>query len=134
MVGNWKGTQDTPDGKEDVTVEYNLSSAGTILTEKLMPGTPHEMFSIYHGDTNRVLMTHYCAFGNQPRMKMVKTNRPNTYKFVYMDGTSIRSIKDPHMHQLTLTMLNKNHITHEWVFYENGKPAQTVTFNLKRVK
>ena len=80
LVGSWKGTQETPEGTREVIVEYHLTSAGTALVEKLFPDTEHEMLSVYHGDGDKVVMTHYCAFGNQPRMKMAKTGNSKTIK------------------------------------------------------
>lgn len=128
LVGSWKGTQQTPEGTREVVVEYSLTSAGTAIVEKLFPGTEHEMLSVYHGDGNQVVMTHYCAFGNQPRMKMAKINNANTVKFDFLDGSNSGS----HMHQLTLEWESFDHIKHEWVFHQNGKPAHTANFDLHR--
>ena len=80
LVGNWKGTQETPEGKREVVVEYHLTSAGTALVEQIFPGTEHEMMSVYHVDSDKVIMTYYCAFGNQPRMRMAKIGDSKTVK------------------------------------------------------
>jgi hypothetical protein len=129
LVGNWKGTQETPEGTREVVVEYHLTSAGTALVEKIFPGTEHEMLSVYHGDGDKVVMTHYCAFGNQPRMKMAKTGDSKVIKFDFLDGSNSG---DSHMHQLTLKWVGSNHLKHEWVFHQNGKPAHTAKFDLRR--
>jgi hypothetical protein len=129
LVGNWKGIENTPEGKREVIVEYHLTSAGTALVEKLFPGTEHEMLSVYHGDGDKVVMTHYCAFGNQPRMELTKTEDSNTVKFDFLDGSNSG---DSHMHQLTLKWISANHLKHEWVFHQNGKPAHTAKFDLHR--
>ena len=90
------------------------------------------MFSLYHGDGDNILMTHYCAMGNQPRMKLAETGAPNVLKFVYFDGTSMKSVKDPHMHQLTMTLVEKNIIIPEWVFFAGGEKQFVVRLDLGR--
>jgi len=134
LAGIWEGTQETPEGKKQVIVEYQTTSAGTAVIEKLFPGTKEEMLSIYHGDNNQIMMTHYCAFGNQPRMRVTKIGDPGSLKFVYFDGGSISSAEEPHMHQLTLSFINKDQLSHEWVFFENGKSSHVAKFDLRRMK
>jgi len=134
LVGRWEGTEKTPEGEKKVAVEYRLTAAGTAVVERLFPGQEHEMHSIYHGDGSQVLMTHYCALGNQPRMRLEPTDDPKVLKFVFQDGTSMKSPNDPHMHQLTMTFEGEDRLTHEWVFFADGRPANVVRFDLKRRK
>ncbi len=35
---------------------------------------PENMITMFHMDGDRLLMTHYCGAGNQPRMKLVASN------------------------------------------------------------
>lgn len=132
LAGKWKGTMVGDDDKQAVELEYFLTAAGTALAEKLFAGTQHEMLTVYHGDKGGLVMTHYCAMGNQPRMRLEKSNSPKTFKFVFVDGTSMESSGDPHMHQLTMTIVDENHLTQEWISYADGKPAETVRFNFVR--
>ncbi len=132
LAGKWEGTRHSPHGEMPATVEYQLTSAGTVLTEKLFPGQPDEMLSLYHGDRDDVLMTHYCALGNQPRMKLAKTDDPKVLKFVYLDGTSMKSVEDPHMHQLTMTLVEQDQLQHEWVFFAGGTQQFVVRLDLER--
>ena len=62
-----------------------------------MPGTDHEMVSVYHADGKDVVMTHYCAFGNQPKMKLDPASKDNELKFVFAGGTNLDPAKDTHM-------------------------------------
>ncbi len=70
LVGLWKGHHTTADGPE-MSVEYGLTGNGTALTERLFAGTSHEMLSVYFMERGELVLTHYCAMGNQPRMKLV---------------------------------------------------------------
>jgi len=134
IVGNWKGTTTSPEATEKATVEYTLTSAGTVLVEKTFAGTPHEMMSMYHGDKKGLVMTHYCALGNQPRMRSEKTDSDRVFKFVFVDGTSFQSTNDPHMHQLTMTLVDADHLRHEWVFFEGGQEKMTNKIEFERVR
>jgi hypothetical protein len=134
LEGIWEGTQETPDGKKQMIVEYQVTSGGTAVMEKMFPGTKEEMLSIYHGQKNHLMMTHYCAFGNQPRMKTESSGDKGSLKFVFLDGTNSRSMDEPHMHQLTLSLVNKEQLIHEWVFFDKGKSSQVVKFEFHRKK
>jgi len=132
LAGRWQGTQNSAEGVKPVVVEYALTAGDTALIETLFPGSPNEMVSVYHGDGEDVLMTHYCVMGNQPRMQLEKSEDPKVMKFVYKDGTSMSSADDPHMHQLIMTLIDEDHIKHEWSFYAGGQPTMTVVMNLTR--
>ena len=78
-------------------------------------------------------MTHYCALVNQPRMRLEKGDSDRVFKFVYVDGTSFQSPNDPHMHQLTMTLIDADHLTHEWVFYDGGQAKYTNKIEFERI-
>ncbi len=132
LVGTWHGNNQALDGQETITVEYVLTAKGTAVIERVFPGTPKEMVSIYTQDGHQMVMTHYCLLGNQPRMR---TNRPvngNAITLSYIDGTGMRSMHDKHMHELTLTLIDDRHINHEWTVFENGRETITQTFAFAR--
>src|SRR5438270_1128001 len=70
LVGTWEGTSKMEGKEQPTTVTYELTSGGTAMAEKLNPGTPHEMLSVYANRGNQDSMTHYCVNGNQPEMKI----------------------------------------------------------------
>jgi len=132
LTGVWEGMNQTHKGKQMVRVSYFLTSGNSALIEQMFKGTPEEMVSIYHANGDKVMMTHYCMLGNQPRMKLKKREK-NTYYFDFKDGTNMKR-RDPHMHSLKLTLVNQDHLRHEWTMYEKRKPKETVVFNFKRKK
>lgn len=133
LVGTWEGTT-TMDGKETkVTVVYELTSAGTAVVEKLFKGTPEEMVSVYHKEGKSLGMTHYCGIGNQPHMRLKKSDsKMMAFEMVKTDGIS--SPKEDHMHAVTLTFNDADSMTETWSHYHDGASAGLVTFALKRVK
>ena len=132
LVGTWQGSKQALDGQETITVEYALTSRGTAVIERMFPGTPKEMVSVYAQDGHEMVMTHYCALGNQPRMKTSSPVTGNSITLSYIDGTGMRSLHDKHMHELTLTLIDDRHINHEWTVFENGRKQVTHTFAFAR--
>lgn len=132
LLGTWEGKTKMGDKEHDMIVTYALTSGGTAITETLMAGTPQEMVSVYHKDGDSVAMTHYCALGNQPHMKL-KTSDAKAMAFeMAKPAAGIASAKEPHMHAVTLTLHGENTLKHDWVHYVDGKAKDTVTFNFKR--
>ncbi len=116
------------------TLVYKVIAAGSAVHEHMFPGTPHEMVTMYHCDGPDLMLTHYCAAGNQPRMKAEKSADPNQLVFHFAGGTNLNPAKDMHMHDVTITFIDAYHIRQEWTHYKDGKLSGTVTIELKRVK
>ncbi len=133
LVGTWKGKDD--EGKE-VGVSYKLVSNGTSLMETLdMPDHTDAMVTMYHLDGSKLMMTHYCSMGNQPRMRAdAKSKEDNAITFAFVDATNMASKKDSHMSKLVVTFTDNDHISHQWSMSANGEVAHTSKFDFERVK
>jgi hypothetical protein len=135
LAGDWEGKGTHGGGDPiDVKVEYKVTAAGSSVMERLFCGTPHEMITMYHLDGDNLLLTHYCAAGNQPRMKAEAGKDAGKIAFKFLDGTNLKVDQGMHMHDLTIELAGDDHIKTEWVSYMDGKPAGTATFDLKRKK
>ena len=95
MEGTWKGTV-SADGEEprETTVTYRVSAAGHSVIQTFAPGSPFEMFSVYHMDGDELLMTHYCAIGNAPKMKFEPSGKAGELPFAFAGGTNFDPEKD----------------------------------------
>lgn len=133
LVGTWDGTGMMQGKETAMTVEYKLSSGGTVLIETLFPGTPHEMVSVYHRSGKTIAMTHYCAMGNQPEM-MLRKATDKSLAFELTKPVGISSLKEMHMHALKLTLADADSLTQEWTNFMDGKPGETAVFKFKRKK
>lgn len=134
LAGRWMGTATESDGKTSpVTVEYRVTSAGSAVEERLMGGTPHEMVDMYYDEGNGLVMMHYCAFGNRPRM-VVKQVSPGRIHLEMGPSPGIDVAKDPHMHSLVLEFPDAEHLTQRWTSYANGAPSGDTVFALTREK
>lgn len=128
LAGTWKGkTQDGTAG----TVIYRVVSGGHAVQETLSVA---DMVTMYHADGNRVMLTHYCAANNQPRMRASYKSGDQSLSFAFVDATNLPDPKADHIHDLKLTFVDSDHIRAEWTNNSGGKPAGGVTFELERVK
>lgn len=133
LSGKWKEVAKAGDTNTNGALEFRVSAAGSVIVETMFPGQKHEMVNTYAMDGDRLLLTHYCASGNQPRMALV-SNDGKTMKFKFVDGTNIKSPDAPYMGALELTILGPDRIHEKWTSFEKGKETQHVEFELERVK
>lgn len=133
LAGEWTGKG----GESDpVEVNYRVTGAGSAVEEVLFPGTPHEMVTMYHLDNGRLMLTHYCSAGNQPRMvaepaTSLDPDCPEIH-FTFVDGTNLTSANDGHMHEMLITIVDKDQFSSRWTFYKEGQPAEQAKFELTR--
>jgi hypothetical protein len=119
LVGEWEGT--TGNGAQ-VRLTYTLVSGGSALMERMQPSNETVMITIYTAEGDHLRVTHYCSMGNQPEMETAAiTGKAQRFSF---ELTRVKGMKKPdegHMTNLVLTMVDKDHLTQEWTFLENGK-------------
>lgn len=121
-----------PPAGEKPAIVFRVTAAGSVVHEEMFPGTNHEMVTVYHADGPELLLTHYCAAGNQPRMKLEPSSDPDRLVFRFTGGTNLDPQKDGHMHDATLVFLGPDRLREEWTFYENGKAVSIEKFELRR--
>ena len=74
-----------------------------------------------HMDGDRVLLTHYCAAGNQPRMQASVSPDRKTITFKFLDATNLANLEQGHMDHVVFNLIDANHHTEEWHFLVGGK-------------
>lgn len=72
--------------------------------------------------------------GNAPHMRAERGSDASQIVFRFTRGDNMKSPQDLHMHDVTITFLDKDHVQSEWVSYENGKSKETKKFDLVRKK
>ena len=127
------GTWESADKEHPCTVTYKVSSGGSALLETMSMGKG-EMLTVYHPDGDGVSMTHYCMLGNQPHMRAEKESKPDSIRFVCDGGSNMKCASDKHMHSLTITFVDADHLKQEWALYDGGKEQGVHSFNLVRKK
>jgi len=131
LVGQWESV--TSSGK--MHLSYELVSGGTALLERESSETMPSMVTVYYLDGGRLLLTHYCMAGNQPRMQAKPFNSDTgELNFQFLDATNLTSPAAGHMHNAKIRLVDNNHLSSEWQFYENGKPKLTETAVYTRIQ
>jgi hypothetical protein len=126
LAGQWDAKD--PSGKQQ-TITWKVVSGGSVVMESMQE---ESMVSMFHMDNSRLMLTHYCAAQNQPRMAAKVSEDGKTFTFDFIDGTNLASPDAPHMHKLILTIQDKDHFTEQWFFAQKGKDADHGVFQLTR--
>lgn len=132
MVGTWD-VEDTKD-KNKFKIVYSMASSDRCIKETMDMGN-HSMDTLYCDNGDSVIATHYCAAGNQPRLKsMPLAANAKTVTFDFLDATGMSSPDEGHMHKLVMDMPGTDKVTAKWSFYEKGAEKNVSTFAMTRKK
>ena len=120
------------DKTKDVTVQFDVTANGSVVVEKMFPGTPMEMMTVYSENAQGQLeFTHYCTLGVHPRMELTQFDK-NNFNFEFSKSNKIGK-NEAHMHSLTVVFKDANNFTENWTFFQDGKKAKPTSFNFSRV-
>ena len=135
LVGKWEGTMANGNMNMPVKVAYSLVSGGTSLMERMSaPDEGHDMITMYYPDGSRVMLTHYCSEGNQPRMRaQAAAGEPKSLAFDFVDVTGLANAQAEHMRKLVVRFDDADHFTQEWTHRKAGK-EETGVFKYSRKK
>ena len=130
LVGTWEGK--TAQG-QTVRVTFRLTGNDSALMSEI--GAPENMVTMFHMDGDRLLMTHYCGAGNQPRMKAVASSDGKSIPFEFLDVTGLTKSQPGHMKGLVITVADTDHHSEAWTFENaDGKAEMHEVFELQRVR
>jgi hypothetical protein len=128
MEGNWAGQNQKG---QPIEVTFRMTAGGSALMSEIHGHGPENMITMFHLDGDRLLMTHYCGAGNQPRMKVTSADAKSV-SFEFVDGTNIGP-GEGHMQHVTFSQPDADHQVEDWVFIDHGKEIKEL-FTLERVK
>jgi hypothetical protein len=128
MEGNWAGKNQQG---QPIEITFRMTAGGSALMSEIHGQGPENMITMFHLDGDRLLMTHYCGAGNQPRMKVISADAKSV-SFEFVDGTNIGP-GEGHMQHVTFSQSDADHQIEEWVFVDHGKEIKEL-FTLERVK
>jgi len=134
LEGKWNARGDIGEQSVATEISYRVTAAGSAVVETLFTGTPHEMVTVYHLDGDRLMLTHYCAAQNQPRMvaQPVEASDVPAVHFAFEGATNLASPNDMHMHEATVWFRGPDRLESAWTAYVGGKPDHTARFELTR--
>lgn len=128
MGGKWRA-QSTKGWSE--SEEFRTIAKGSVVVAESLPsanasrpGMPDAsaMLTVFHMDGDRLLLTHYCEAGNQPRMVATAIeDAGRSVRFTFVDATNLSSPRTGHMHSLVLTFIDRDHFSERWSWYQGGR-------------
>jgi hypothetical protein len=129
LPGTWEGK--APNGAP-LRVDFKVTAGGSAVMSEIMGKGPEDMITMFHLDgPERLLMTHYCGSGNQPRMQASVSPDGKVITFNFVDATNLAAPDAGHMQRMVLTLVDDNHHTEEWTFVDHGKELKEI-FDLRR--
>ena len=134
LVGPWEMSDEQ--GAKQEAATFSLTAGGSAVREIMFPGSAHEMTNLYHMDCTRLVLTHYCAAGNQPRMVASSAQQGDAGTVFRFDIDSVSNLRESHneyMGNMTLTILEDGGIRQEWrSYHRDGNLSDPMTFELRR--
>ena len=128
LVGSWQGTNEG----RPVSVTYTLVSNGTALMENLNGGHDADMVTMYTPDGAVLLATHYCAAGNQPRMRAKASSDRKSLDFEFVDVSNAKGSSGEVMQRLVVTFVDANHFSQQWTAKDKDGKEHTSLFQYTR--
>ena len=132
LVGTWQRTDASTAAQKAFRIRYRSISADTALVEEFGDPAKQLTQTVFHADGTRLLATHYCAQGNQPRLQL-RAESPDTLVFEFLDATNLRSPSDSHLVRLTLRWKDADHLVREEVYASGGR-EEVGTLLLERAR
>jgi hypothetical protein len=135
LVGVWVAAADGPAFRRgELVSRFELTGGGSALIERLSPGQAHEMTTLYRRDGADLVLAHYCASGNQPRMRATAPAADaRVLDFAFEGGSNLDAARDSHMHSARLELRGPDELVGEWQGWDGGRPSDPPTrFHLLR--
>ena len=111
LAGKWTSTSSMFGKKNQrLYTEYSVTAAGSAVLERIFPGTPQEMVSVYYDDDHgKLTMTHYCILHNRPTLKLANSSTPDTFTMKLAKLEGLKSKTDHSMGEIEIHFKDKNH-------------------------
>ena len=120
LAGPWRGRSTR--GWEE-TGTYKVIAGGSAVMHTSFDAHPNEtMVTLYTLDRDRLLLTHYCIAGNQPRLVATRASQGgDEVEFTFLDGGNLPSRDRGHMDRVVLRFLDADRFTSRWTWYQDGQ-------------
>jgi hypothetical protein len=117
LAGTWRDSK-KPDSP--LRIHFYLTAGGTVLAESWEArGKPHSL-TLYHPDGKRLIATHYCPQGNQPRLALASAG--TRLRFAFLDATDL----DPgesHLHDLAFDLTDRQRVGRSEIYRSGNRPS-----------
>lgn len=123
LEGEWD--EKSTNGWDGVKVMRVIAGGSSVLsTSRIDPhqGENDSMATVFHMDGGRLMLTHYCVAGNQPRLAATSIrNQGREIEFSFLDATNLKSPEAGHMHRAVFNLDSDDRYRTRWTFYRDGR-------------
>ena len=128
LVGTWRNAANPA---SPLRIHFYLTAGGTVLVEDWRRGSEPHSLTLYHRDGQRLMATHYCPQGNQPRLVMT-TAAPTRPRFAFRDATDLDRRSESFAHDLAFDLTDPARPIRSET-YRSTAGAETTSLSLTRI-
>lgn len=123
LSANWQATA----GAKSTLIRLNLRSISndSAIVETFSTPSGRETLTIYHADGSRLLATHYCAQGNQPRLVLDAAGSATELTFRFLDATNLKSADSSQLVRIVFRLQDDDHFEKAEVYRSKGVEEST---------
>ena len=129
LVGSWEAKTDKG---IVIRVSYRMIAGESALVQSYVTPSGRETLTIFHPDGPRLLATHYCGQGNQPRLKLDAASTAERLVFTFVDATNLTA-GAAHLVRLELRLEGAQRYTGIET-YDGAGQADVTTLDFHRVR
>jgi predicted enzyme related to lactoylglutathione lyase len=121
----------------DETIRFDVAARGSVVVEttRFREAPDRTMYTMYHMDGGRLMLTHFCEAMNQPRLLATAIEEDGRrVDFTFLDGTNIASRSIGHMDRAIYELIDADRFTSRWTWYEDGKESWMEEIVYERVR
>jgi hypothetical protein len=133
LEGRWRASS-TKGWTE--TLSFQRIARGSALLEisQFDGSSDPPMATVISPDGGRLLLTHYCEAGNQPRLWATSFEPDGeTVDFRFLDATNLPSRNRGHMDRVLFRFLDRDHFTSRWTWFQDGEERWMEEISYERV-
>ncbi|MFO0974704.1 MAG: hypothetical protein U1A27_14880 [Phycisphaerae bacterium] len=114
---------------------YQVISGGSVVMHLSYGAHPGEwMATMFHMDGDRLLLTHYCIAGNQPRLRATEISDDlSRITFTLLDATNLPSRDTGHMDKHVMVFEPSGQLRTRWTWFANGQERWMEEIEHRRV-
>ena len=108
LSGSWSIANPVSDAEKAFRFSVRSISKGTALVETFGNPLKNVTETVYHRDGDKIMGTHYCAQGNQPRLVLDPASTPDRLIFRFLDITNLQSPAASHLVKIEFRLSSKD--------------------------
>ncbi len=120
LVGDWEAK--TEKGAV-IRINYRLVAADSVLVQTYTTPSGRQTLTVFHRDGANLLATHYCAQGNQPRLRLDGSSTDKSLAFQFLDATNLSDVRASHLHRLQVDLVDSDHHVQTETYTAEGKDS-----------